>query len=290
MDKLKKKIPRNLLSFLLIFCTVALSLLPLFIYFSTRTTLMDFVRIDLGQNHLGEVYEGNISCTAEFDEKALKSKMPLMGDAIFESAFVGGWYFYDCVKLTVYVNGHPRDSSETFTPGVTACSLSSDDEIAVKAEWKFSNPLEYCLVAMVYGAGISKLPDTYRTTVRDEIKRQGLELKTAVELDVLGYIEENDLLYSKDNVYGDTLVFLKKFETEINGYTIKNDNELSRSIVVISPDGYAYGGFEVTLDDFDYYKYQDTYQKGRTCKVSLQDDTSPYGFVFTKRDYYYTVE
>ena len=85
-------------------------------------------------------------------------------------------------------------------------------------------------------------------------------------------------------------MFLKKFETEINGYTIKNDNELSRSIVVISPDGYAYGGFEVTLDDFDYYKYQDTYQKGRTCKVSLQDDTSPYGFVFTKRDYYYTVE
>ena len=290
MNKPKKKIQRNLLSFLLIFCTVALSLLPLFIYFSTRTTLMDFVRIDLGQNLLGEVYEGNISCTAEFDEKALKSKMPLMGDAIFESAFVGGWYFYDCVKLTVYVNGHPRDSSETFTPGVTACSLSSDDEIAVKAEWKFSNPLEYFLVAMVYGAGISKLPDTYRTTVRDEIKRQGLELKTAVELDVLGYIEENDLLYSKDNVYGDTLVFLKKFETKINGYTIKNDNELSRSIVVISPDGYAYGGFEVTLDDFDYYKYQDTYQKGRTCKVSLQDDTSPYGFVFTKRDYYYTVE
>ena len=290
MDKLKKKIPRDLLSFLLIFCTVALSLLPLFIYFSTRTTLMDFVRIDLGQNHLGEVYEGNISCTAEFDEKVLKSKMPLIGDVFFESAFVGSWYFYDCVKLTVYVNGHPRDSSETFTPGVTACSLSSDDEIAVKAEWKFSNPLEYFLVAMVYGAGISKLPDTYRTTVRDEIKRQGLELKTAVELDVLGYIEENDLLYSKDNVYGDTLVFLKKFETEINGYTIKNDNELSRSIVVISPDGYAYGGFEVTLDDFDYYKYQDTYQKGRTCKVSLQDDTSPYGFVFTKRDYYYTVE
>ena len=149
MDKLKKKIPRNLLSFLLIFCTVALSLLPLFIYFSTRTTLMDFVRIDLGQNHLGEVYEGNISCTAEFDEKVLKSKMPLIGDVFFESAFVGGWYFYDCVKLTVYVNGHPRDSSETFTPGVTACSLSSDDEIAVKAEWKFSNPLEYCLVAMV---------------------------------------------------------------------------------------------------------------------------------------------
>ena len=115
MDKLKKKNPRNLLSFLLIFCTVALSLLPLFIYFSTRTTLMDFVRIDLGQNQLGEVYDKGISCTAEFDEKALKSRMPFISDWFFESAFVGGWYFYDCVKLTVYVNGHPRDSSETFT-------------------------------------------------------------------------------------------------------------------------------------------------------------------------------
>ena len=66
MNKPKKKIQRNLLSFLLIFCTVALSLLPLFIYFSTRTTLMDFVRIDLGQNLLGEVYEGNISCRERF--------------------------------------------------------------------------------------------------------------------------------------------------------------------------------------------------------------------------------
>ena len=91
MDKLKKKIPRNLLSFLLIFCTVALSLLPLFIYFSTRTTLMDFVRIDLGQNQLGEVYDKGISCTAEFDEKALKSRMPFISDWFFESAFVGGW-------------------------------------------------------------------------------------------------------------------------------------------------------------------------------------------------------
>ena len=70
MDKLKKKIPRNLLIFLLIFCTIAMSFSSLFISFSTRTTLMDFVRIDLGQNQLGEVYEGNISCTAEFDEKA----------------------------------------------------------------------------------------------------------------------------------------------------------------------------------------------------------------------------
>lgn len=286
MDKSKKKIPRNLLIFILIFCTAAMSFVSLFLNLLTRDTLMDYVRIDLGQNQLGEVYEGNISCTAEFDEKALKSKMPLIGDVFFESAFVGGWYFYDCVKLTVYVNGIPYDSSETFVPSAAAGSLSPDDEITIKAEWKFSNPLEYCLVAMVYGMGISKLPQTYRTTVREEIGRQGLELKTAVELDVLGYIEENDLLYSKDNVYGDTLVFLKKFETVINGYTIKNDNELSRSFVVISPDGSPSGEIAVIFDDYDYL----TFQKGKTYKVSLQDDTSPYGFVFTKRDYYYTVE
>lgn len=288
MKKTTNKKPRKILAVFLVFCIIVMWLSSIFIFFLPRKTLTDYVKIDLGQNQLGEVYKGHISCTAEFDEEALRSRYPIIGDWFFESAFTGGWYFFDCVKLTLYVNGQPCDSFATLPPKVTVENLSPDDEIEVKAEWKFTNPIEYCLVVLIYGQGISKLPHTYRTTVRDEIERQDLTLKTAAELDVLGYIEENDLLYSKDNVYGDTLVFLKQFETNMNGYTIKNDNELGCSFVVISPDGYPSSEIMVLVGEGNYSNIG--YKKGCKYKVRIDNDTAPYGFVFPGRDFYYTVE
>lgn len=282
-----KKASRNIIIFLLIFCTTVSGAAAVFIYLSTRNTLMDYVRIDMGQNKLNEVYEGHISCTAEFSEDALKSRIPVIGGIFFEGDLTGGCYFYDCVNLSLYINGRERGDFAIYDPKVSADSLSPDDEIVIKAEWKPTNPVETILVPVLFGCGISKLPQIYRTTVREEIERQGLTLKTPVELDVLGYIEENDLLYSKDNVYGDTLVLLKAFETEINGYTVKNDNELGRSFIVIDPEGNSSGDINIQVGyNLDIFFFD----KGFTHKVIIKDDTSPYGFVIKKRDVYFTIE
>ena len=142
------------------------------------------------------------------------------------------------------------------------------------------------------GIVIDKTPKTFTVKLADYIAQEKIELKQAVELNILDYIRDNDLLItlpkekSDDSPEGKMQLGFDLFETKIGDYTITNRGIYDKSVLIYDKNGkynsVVYFNFPAEAD----------FSEGDEFKLSYDDKTSGQkgGFLFTGDPVEYTVE
>lgn len=93
--------------------------------------------------------------------------------------------------------------------------------------------------------------------VGDALKAQGISLIEPTEMDVLGYVKENNLLVQDGHRSGDITLSVKAFETTFGDYTVKKSDDDYYSDITVKKGDKEVGSFDIELSDHYYLKSND---------------------------------
>ena len=100
-----------------------------------------------------------------------------------------------------------------------------------------------------YGVVFNHENSTTKIKMSDVLEEKNISIKEAVELDVLGYIEKNDVIKQDGKINGNISVILGEFETTINGYKVRNGYEGSKNIYVLDSDNKNLVSFYLEIEN-----------------------------------------
>lgn len=130
---------------------------------------------------------------------------------------------------------------------------------------------EMQLAEDMYGVGFNTEPQTFQFKLGDELSKQGIEIVTPKEIDLLGYIKENDLIVTEGDTDGKLSVFVEDFETTIGGFKFTHDggldvdiydktgNHLDYFYLEFSKSSNLKNGDKVTLNYEEYNTFLEKY-------------------------------
>ena len=100
-----------------------------------------------------------------------------------------------------------------------------------------------------YGVVFNHENSTTKIKMSDVLEEKNISIKEAVELDVLGYIEKNDVIKQDGKINGNISVIIGEFETTINGYKVRNGYEGSKNIYVLDSDNKNLVSFYLEIEN-----------------------------------------
>lgn len=248
---------------------VVITLIVLFAFvlpMLNRVKVQDFIKVDFSDSML---YEGHASAEFSIDSldiydkylsdgKSAEEKLDKYKNADDIGSFLsnlgsdlsddlsGSSGIYTILQncdVSVEVKGASEKTEETETTeevetyvpetntSANAANLKSDDVVVVKLTWDKDEDSIKEIKRAEKAAGISF--DTTDTTVEikisDELEKDNLKLEKAEDVDILEYIEENNLASTKGLQEGSLSFRIKDFEYEVGDYKlafIPNDYSL----------------------------------------------------------------
>lgn len=202
--------------------------------------LSQYIAVEFNADNDGYLYDGNIEYTIKIDKEALARRSPVPAPIVKKYLFTSPYdYMVErCLNLKTGRTGIPRFSD-----------CSADDTIQYSVQWNPMDGIFEAVYAQLFlGAVVNTQYQSVSLTVAEEAERQGLTIKQPTAVNVLQYVKENDLLITKKNVYGDYLVLLKPFETEINGVKLVKKGDTGRVCQVLDENGVYLGELEFKIN------------------------------------------
>ena len=123
--------------------------------------------------------------------------------------------------------------------------------------------------------------------VADALEEQGVKIAEPTEMNVLGYIKDNNLFVQEGHRSGDISLSIKKFETSFGDYTVTKADDEYYSSIIVKKGSKDIGSFDVELSNHYYLKSND--------KITVSYDTydvsslADKGIVLTGDEFTYTV-
>ena len=180
-------------------------------------------------------YDGSLSGDISLNREAAMKELSNEGlDEIVLAGVVDRLLYYADLEYKTqdgYSSGKSRNS-------VHFNDLGSTDEISVEITWPDDAESKEKIAREEKASGITidKSPKTIKVKLADYVKAYDIELKKANEVNVLDYINENDLIISVPVDNGIT-VGIDSFKTEIGGYVFENGSIYDTSVRVYNKNG-----------------------------------------------------
>ena len=180
-------------------------------------------------------YDGSLSGDISLNREAAMKELSNEGlDEIVLTGVVDRLLYYADLEYKTqdgYSSGKSRNS-------VHFNDLGSTDEISVEITWPEDAESKENIAREEKASGITidKSPKTIKVKLADYVKAYDIELKKANEVNVLDYINENDLIISVPVDSGIT-VGIDSFKTEIGGYVFENGSIYDTSVRVYNKNG-----------------------------------------------------
>ena len=180
-------------------------------------------------------YDGSLSGDISLNREAAMKELSNEGlDEIVLAGVVDRLLYYADLEYKTqdgYSSGKSRNS-------VHFNDLGSTDEISVEITWPDDAESKEKIAREEKASGITidKSPKTIKVKLADYVKAYDIELKKANEVNVLDYINENDLIISVPVDNGIT-VGIDSFKAEIGGSIFENGSFNDKSVRVYNKKG-----------------------------------------------------
>lgn len=272
-----------------------------------KTKVKDYIEFSIDESVL---YEGYISADVSIDTETLLIDKVLDGknfdyDDIDSWTSLGSAYgnSYYVSQILEYCNIEARikdavvdeESEDSISYGDTydtVENLKSTDTVVVEITWDQSESAKKTIKNAQKKSGIKfdTSDATVEFSVQDELEAAYLTVQEATEVDILGYIQEQDLVYTEGFEDGDLRCKIDEFEYEAEGYTFKHSDGYS-SIYIYDSEGDSVGSVYLNtyMDDESCSNYY--LSTGDVITFTLNDGViEDIGLVFTKDSFDYTVK
>lgn len=217
------------------------------------------------------VFDGTITGTFVPDyDKFIADQKLKEGTSKYDTALynIGSYASVSAVKKSGEKNADDSDMSFN--------SAKKDDVFTLTVEWPTADSEngkryleEIALYEKEYGVKFSMSKKTVDVKLGDLLTAADITVKEPVQADILGYIKDNNLIYSRENSSGTYNVYIKEFETTFGDFKFTKNKYYSMSIDITDKNGetvdyiylefdkdsdYCKSGDELTLDYEEYYK------------------------------------
>lgn len=230
-------------------------------------------------------FNGTISGTITIDKEAIERDY---ADDNAVSAARLGSLDRMLSELRLEYSVEDKDKTNWDTGFVRFRGLDMDDVLNLELSWEDDENAKKVISTeeMVCGLRFEKAPSSLKLNIGDYIKEQGIEIKEPIELNILDYIGDNNLVITIPGDDTPLSVGIDRFETEIGGYTVSKEGFFEPAIRVFDKSGDF-----LTSVYFDF-TYDGEISEGDTVKLDYSTDNTPAtgkGFLLTGKPVEYTV-
>ena len=104
------------------------------------------------------------------------------------------------------------------------------------------------------GVEFKHKPLSCEIKVADALDAQGIKLAVPTEMNVLGYIKDNNLFVQEGHRSGDISLSIKKFETTFGDFTVSKPDDEYYTNVTVKKGNKEVGSFDIEMSNHNYLK------------------------------------